>query len=164
MRIKYLLVSILVIPIFACSNSAEDYITSGLNDVEKADYKAALVKFNKAIELDQNNSGYYILRGITKNNLCDYVGALADFDNAINIDPNESTAYYNRANSHYELGNYQASINDYTKAIEVSQGDPYINYAHYYSSRSQAKKMINDSEGSTIDYNKYLELTELNQN
>ena len=51
------------------------------------DFSGAIADFNRAIEIDSNQSSYYVNRGQAKYELKDYMGALADYKKAIEIDP-----------------------------------------------------------------------------
>ena len=157
MKKVILLFFILLIPIFSCSDTSEDYVAKALNKMESEDYQGALLDLNKSLELDPENAGTYILRGKVKRSLRNIQGAMQDFERAAELDPNESTAYLNLGHLKFSLKDYNGAIDEYSKAIETSQGDP-LHYAHYYNVRAQAKIKAEDYKGASIDYKKYMQL------
>ncbi|MEI0701468.1 tetratricopeptide repeat protein [Brachyspira intermedia] len=55
-------------------------------------YVEAIKDYNKAIELDPNNSYIYYNRGVSKENLTQYKDALKDYKKALELDPNNGYA------------------------------------------------------------------------
>ena len=66
MKKSILLLLILLIPVLALAQTAEEYNDMGTSKGEKGDYKGALKDFNKAIELDPKLSDAYFNRGLAK--------------------------------------------------------------------------------------------------
>ncbi len=98
----------------------EQYASSGFNRLKKGDYRGAIEDFNKAIEIDPNNSDNFNNRGIARSELGDHQGAIEDYTRAIALDPNDAAAYSNRGNSKSKLKDYEGAISDYSKAIEIA--------------------------------------------
>ena len=84
------------------------------------DKQAAIVDFDKSIELDPSYSPAFNNRGNAKKYLGDYAGAILDFDNAIKINPHYAIAYYNRGVVKQELGEESDACNDYKLAINYA--------------------------------------------
>ena len=61
------------------------------------DYKSAINKFDKAIEINKNYSEAYFYRGTSKLRNYDFDSALEDYNRAIEIEPLYMEAYSNRA-------------------------------------------------------------------
>ena len=59
-------------------------------------YEEAIVYYNKAIELDPNNSAAYYNKGSVKADLGEYEEAIKYYDMAIELDHNYTYAYNNR--------------------------------------------------------------------
>lgn len=51
------------------------------------DYEGAIADYDKALELDPQDTGAYFARGNAKYNLKDYAGAITDYDKAIKLAP-----------------------------------------------------------------------------
>ena len=62
-------------------------------------YEEAIVYYNKAIELDPNNSAAYNNRGFAKDCLHKYEDSIKDFNKVIELTPNYTNAYYDRGNA-----------------------------------------------------------------
>ena len=68
------------------------------------DPKGGLADYNRAIQLNPNNSSLLYFRGITKIDLLhDTAGGMADLDRAIKLDPNDALAHRARASRKYHL-------------------------------------------------------------
>ena len=142
-------------------NSAVELQPDGLNYFwrgqihhELQDYPAALVDFDKAIELRPEDANNYAWRGLVQYALNDYHAALTDFSKAIELQPEEGLNYYWRGHVHYELVSYPAALTDFSKAIEL-QPEEGLNY--YWRGRLIHREMKNYPAALT-DFNKAIEL------
>lgn len=64
------------------------------NDLMKAEkFKEALECYNKAIDIDKNNSVYYCNRAAAHSKLNDFKSSIEDCKNALKIDPSYSKAW-----------------------------------------------------------------------
>ena len=73
-------------------NMAWAYNNLGKAYYLKQDFKAALTKYNQAIELDPNDSYAYCGRGMTKTQLGDHAGGDADTAQARKLDPHQCSS------------------------------------------------------------------------
>ena len=145
---KYKLPSPIQAPI-ETEKTAKEYFDEGLAMAQKKDYERAIIKFNRAIELNSNYTGAYYSRGTLKNYLNDYIGAIGDFSRAIELNNNYPAAYQNMAFSKRKLKDFTGAIAAHTKAIEI---DP--NFVNAYIARGLSKIDLKDHEGAIADYNK----------
>jgi TonB family protein len=83
------------------------------------EYDAAIVDYNKAIELNPKESSIYFSRGLAHFNNKSFTPAIADFDKVIELDPKEATAYFKRGNALEKIGNFEKALTDYQKAVEL---------------------------------------------
>lgn len=122
---KLFLLSALLIFSFGFSQTAEEYLTSGMNKARTKDYKQALSDFSNCIDLynKQIDKTYlpdaYYNRGTLKILLGDHNGAVLDLNEAIVLDPKYSRYFYQRALSKQILNDYSGAFEDYTKSIEL---------------------------------------------
>ena len=69
----------------AAQTTAVDYSNRGDAEQAKGDLDAAIVDYNRAIELDPKNSDTYNNRGAAKDAKGDLDGAIADYNRAIEL-------------------------------------------------------------------------------
>jgi len=96
--------TVLVIIFLAFNSYGQDnrsFFNTGMQEYENGRFRAAIVQFTKAIEVDQvitkENSGFlascYLFRGISKSNAEDYSGAILDCTKSINLIKNFFSRY-----------------------------------------------------------------------
>ena len=90
------------------------------------EYKLAIEKLDKAIELNSIDGWFYYERGQAKDELKDFKGAEEDFTEAIRIamaDEQELIAngYYARAYVRLDLGDKKGACEDWNKAAEMGR-------------------------------------------
>ena len=132
---------------------SDDYYNRGIEKRKLGLYKEAILDYDKAINLDPNNSAVYNSRGIAKANLKLYKEAILDYDKAIELDPNNSEDYYNRAIAKDDLGLYKEAILDYDNAINLDPND-----SDAYYNRGIAKANLKLYKEAILDYDKAIEL------
>ena len=84
------------------------YYQQAQNLYKQGNFKSAIKKYTKCIELQENWTDGYFARGTAKMNNFEFDEAIKDFDKAIEIEPYFTNAYSNRAFAiirKYELGN-----------------------------------------------------------
>ena len=125
---------------------ADSYISMGIDNVVKGQYKQALSDFNKALEINPNYAGAYYNRGLVNVILEQKEQAISDFSKAIEINPNDAEAYYNRGNVFGDMGNLDKAMSDYNKAIELSPENvtAYFNRGMTYWRQDNYEKAISD--------------------
>ena len=90
MKRSILLLFILLIPVLAHAQTAEDYFASGLAKYNQGDYRGAIQDYKKAIEINPNYAEAYISRGNAKVKLGDSKSAIQDYNKATEINRNEA--------------------------------------------------------------------------
>jgi len=125
----------------------------GNSDIEKKDFKAAIVNYTKAIQLEPYLVRSYVDRGLMYNQTGDYQSAMRDYTKAIELDKNLIAAYLNRASTENELQKFDSAIIDYTKSIEL---DP--NLTTVYFARGLLYNQISNYPAAIADYTKAIEL------
>ncbi|MBI5203982.1 MAG: tetratricopeptide repeat protein [Nitrospirae bacterium] len=134
--------------------SATDWFKKGLTLGKAGNHQEALNAFNKAIELNPQDTATHYNRGTAYSNLGNYQQAINDFNKAIGLNPQDAEAYNNRGVAYSNLGNYQQAINDLTKVIELNpQYD-----AKAYNNRGFAYAKLENYQKAIKDFNKTIEL------
>ena len=85
-------------------------------------YTAAIKAYNKALELDADNSKAYFNRGLSYAETGDLNQALVDINKAISLDMNQSGYYYARGRVLLMSGQNDQAMLDFRKAAQM--GDP----------------------------------------
>lgn len=75
---KYLLCILCGLTLFSCINRADIYFKRGDYKNASNDFNAAIIEFNKGLEIDSNHIRCIVGRGISKSNLWDFEGAIED--------------------------------------------------------------------------------------
>ena len=100
---RLLIVLILFFSYASYSQTADEYLYSGIEKAENGDYYGGIADYNKAIELKPNPATSYYNRGRSKYYLKDYYGAIEDYNKAIELNPNAADAYNNRGMAKKQL-------------------------------------------------------------
>ena len=132
---------------------ADDFYIQGEDKREKGDYRAAIVAYNRAIQLNPNYAEAYNNRGGVRSSLGDKQGAIADFNEALRINPNDADAYSNRGVVRSSLGDNQGAIADYNQALRINP-----NLAEGYNNRGLARSNLGDNQGAIADSNQALRI------
>ncbi len=128
-------------------------ISKGVELLNKAKFKDALVEFNRAIKADPANAEAYSNRGTVKRKLGMYKEALKDYDTAIRIDPGNAEAFGNRAVVNHKLGKIEEAIADYNQAIALKPA-----FATMYNNRANIKYKLEKYEEAIADYSEAIKL------
>jgi len=105
----------------------KEWIDKGVAFMNANNYEGALSAFNKAVEIDPNNSWGYIDKGWVLNVIGDFSQALKDLNKAADIDPQNPWIYVNRGVAYNFIGNYQQGLIDENKATSL---DSTISWAY----------------------------------
>jgi serine/threonine-protein kinase len=129
------------------------YGNMGIIKLNNEDYNAALVLFNKAIEINKESADLFINRAATRINLLDYQGANEDCDNAVKIDPNNYMAYYYKGVIGHSTNNNKQALKNLDKSIKLNTND-----AEVYYERATVKYELNKFKSAMKDCEIVLQL------
>jgi len=101
------------------SQTAEEFVKSGIEKAKVGEHKAAIELFDKAIKLKPDEFIYYQYRAYAKDALKDYKGSIADYDKAITLSPGNTELYYNRALTKYSSGDKKAACADWQLCVDM---------------------------------------------
>ena len=116
---------IVLIPLLAIAQTADDYFDKGAIKFKQGDFKGAIQDYNKAIELDPNFVEAYYNRGVVKHELGDSKSAIQDFNKAIKLKPNLAEAYGARGVVKISLGQKDSGCLDLSKTGELGYSKAY---------------------------------------
>ena len=107
-------------------DKADKLYEEAKEDYQTGEYKLAIQKLDKAIELNDVEAMYFYERGHTKDELEDYKGAEEDFTEAIRSAMGEeedliANGYYARGTIRLDLGNKKGAFEDWTRAAEMGR-------------------------------------------
>ena len=129
--------------------SASDYF----NRAMQASGEIAIANYDKAIELDSQDSSYYEWRGYAKRNMGRNDEAIDDFNKMVEID-GSPYAYEVRGKALLKLKRHQQAIADFSKMIEIAPDVPFG-----YFRRGNAKYELGQYEDAIADFDTYLQIT-----
>ena len=114
---------ILTFPEIVNAETANFYITSGVDKAKAGDYYGAISDYTKAIEINPKSALAYYNRANSKDELKDYYGAISDYTKAIEIDPNHKSAYKNRGIAKEKIGDLKGACDDWRQTVFLSPND-----------------------------------------
>jgi tetratricopeptide (TPR) repeat protein/Txe/YoeB family toxin of Txe-Axe toxin-antitoxin module len=135
------------------SSKFEQYLNKGKEKYKQKNYKAAIIEYNKAINLNPNGFTAYTARGNAQLEMGNKKGAIDDYTKAININPNDTETYYYRGNAYKQIGQKQKAIDDYTQALKLNPND-----ANGYYKRGATRVNLGDNKGAIDDYTQAIKL------
>lgn len=120
---------------------------------KQAGWPAALVDYNKAVELKPDFAVAYYNRGIARQAKGDRAGAVADFNKAIDLKIFDSEVYKSRGHAKSKNGDLEGAITDYDRAIAIKTND-----AEAYMFLGEAEEGKNDFDAALADLTKSISL------
>jgi tetratricopeptide (TPR) repeat protein len=111
------------------------------------DFKGAVADFNKALELDPQDSRAWNGRAVAKRLQNDLQGALTDFTHALEVKPDSINALDGRAQIYHELKEYGKSIADSSLGLRLSPDNQLL-----LARRAIAREATSDLQGALRDY------------
>lgn len=116
-------------------------------------FELALNDFNRAIELDENQTAAYVFRAKVFESCRYSEKALNDYAKAEENDSNSSIVYEERASLLERLGCLPEALSDFNRLVELNPEDFYV-----YSLRADLKEKLEDMQGALVDYSTAIEL------
>lgn len=142
-----------------------DYFAEGRNYSEKEEYDKAITSYNKAIELNPEDSDVYNSRAAVYLWKGDYDLSINDCNKAIQLDPNDYMPFANLGEAYIEKEDYNKAIEFYNKTLQLAPNFSEDQNRHFVTRFSEAcykrgDKYLNNRncEQAINDYNKAIEL------
>jgi tetratricopeptide (TPR) repeat protein len=133
--------------------TAEEYFQKGNSFYSKSDFNAAIIHYNKAININPNYPEPYSERGASNTYLGQYEAAISDFEKAEQLGMKSSNLYSNWGFTYYKLKQPEKAIPLFDKAISI---DP--KNSHPYRWLGEIKYDKNDDKGAEEYYTKAINL------
>lgn len=100
----------------------DNYLDSGLAQLERGEYEAAIVSLTKALRLSLGDLAEILLyRGVAFAQLDDFVRAFADFDECFRLNDAYPDAYNERGNAYRRQSKFHAALQDYSYALLLDE-------------------------------------------
>ena len=141
---KRIILSIfIIVAAFALSVSAQSLqvFESGITLAQKGEFKTALAKFERSLELSNNEKLSDEFRakiqfniGVCFYQLNDQAKAVKEFESAITLDPNHEKSFYALGMAQFELQNWQSAEQAFVSAIRHNKrnGEVWFDLAFVY--------------------------------
>lgn len=122
------------------------YFAQAVEQAENKDFNAAILSYNKAIELNPHHALSYNNRGQVYFNTGRFDEAYADFNKALELNPHCVEAYFNKGVWYSRKKFHAPAIFNYSKAIELrpSFAAAYNNRGLIYLDKKQINEAFND--------------------
>ena len=117
-----IIVFLLALGIVSGCKNAEDYFSEGQDLSSDGQYKAAIVKYEKAIQSNQYLKDSYIQMGISYEYLNQHDSALKAYHALLKIFPDNTAANYYSGISKYKQQKYAEAIPYYDRALDSKGG------------------------------------------
>ena len=128
----------------------EYFFNRAQDKFEVANYKEAILDYNKALELSPTEICLvYSMRGNAKRNLGDLDGAISDQNKALDFDPLYADGYFNRGIAKYKMGDLDGAVKDYTQVIKINPND-----SDAFFNRGNVKKEMGEIKSACKDWEK----------
>jgi len=119
----------------------------------KGKHDRAILKYNRAIEIDTKCAKAYNNRGNTYKDKGDFKRAIQDYTKAIEIDPSYAKAFTNRGNAFDAIGKHERAIEDHTKAIGINP-----KFSEAYNNRGVTYAEKGEFDRAILDFTKAIEI------
>jgi tetratricopeptide (TPR) repeat protein len=121
--------------------------------VFQGNYEEAIKAFDKAIEINSQDSYAWCNKGLCLGHLGNYEEAVKAFDKAIEINSQDSNAWYNKGYSLECLGNYEEAIKAFDKAIEINS-----QYLNAWYNKGYSLECLGNYEEAVKVFDKAIEI------
>ena len=111
----------LSIPEKVNAESANFYDKQGLKEWNNNNFSAAIRNYNKAIEIEPNNSLLYGKRGNSYYQLGDFYKAISDYNKSLQLNPNDKEVFLFRGLAKQKIGFIKGACSDWKMSSALGQ-------------------------------------------
>jgi tetratricopeptide (TPR) repeat protein len=119
---RLLIIVVMALLLLSGCKSSEDYFSEGLDQSSDGNFKAALLVFNRAIELNPFFKDAYIQKGVCHENLNQPDSAIDVYMRLLHLYPDNTAANYYAGICKYRQKKYEEAIAFYDKALDTKGG------------------------------------------
>ena len=131
---------------------ASDYFRRAERAHSEAQYEEAILNYDKAIELDPQDSKMYLWRALTKRALEENNNAIDDLDKMVEID-NSPHAFEMQGKMLSDMKEYRKAIAAFDQVIELDPNNPFC-----YIRRAIAKRNLRQYQEAINDLDQHLQI------
>ena len=121
--------------------------------MERKQYQDALLDFNSALKMDNDNPIIFFNRGTVFLNIGDTISALKDYERVNNLDERNALTYFNRAIIYGQLEENDIALALFNKVIEINPKNIYG-----YFNRGILHYKMDELDNAEDDFSKVIEL------
>lgn len=133
--------------------TAEEYFQKGNSFYRQSNFNAAILYFNKAININPNYPEAYSERGASNTYLGQFEAAISDYEKAEQLGVKSSDLYSNWGYTYYKLKQPEKAVPLFDKAISINPKN-----SHPYRWLGEIKYDKNDDKGAEEYYTKAINL------
>lgn len=150
MKNNFLLIFLLMLASFCKSQSIDNLLEEAAALVDKKNYPAAMIVYDKAWKKDSLNYSVYLNRGILYTILEEREKAFYDFTKAISLQPDSSEGYMQRSIVLSSMLYTDEAIYDITMALDLAADD--MERLVCLGNRGNMRQQKRDFQGAYEDY------------
>lgn len=149
---------LLCLPIWAQQSGFNLPLNYAMEMVLAENFEAAIPAFEKAVEIDSNNSSIRFERAKTFRAMGRYKESLRDLDKCLELQPNLASLLIYKGEVESEAGMYDLAIKDFSQVISnLVTDDQKYRYAPVYYSRAKAHYNIQQHPACIADMTSFIE-------
>lgn len=136
------------------TRSAAEWLASGNDALDAADYQTALDDYTQALKIDPDLAEALNNRAYIEQKLGRFDACAADYTHLIDVRPDDNVdAYAGRAACYVELGRWSDALKDFNHLVEVRP-----DFAPYFRQRGTVYVSLGDQSKALADFDKALSL------
>lgn len=128
------------------------YLYQGNALLLAGDAEAAVLAYNQAAALEEDNALIYFNRALVRLERGEYDSAIADWGSALALGYESAELYLGRGNAYLGMKNFPQALSDYEKALKIAP-----EYAAVYVNRGVLYGQQQQYEQALTDFNRALE-------
>jgi tetratricopeptide (TPR) repeat protein len=129
------------------------YLYQGNALLLSADSEAAVLAYNQAATIEDDNPLIYFNRALARLDRQEYDSAIADWGSALALGYESAELYLGRGNAYLGMNNFPQALSDYEKALKIAP-----DYAAVYVNRGVLYARQGQYEQALADFNRAVEL------
>lgn len=123
-----------------------ELLNAGLEQLERQNFKDAIISFTKSLEFNPNFAKAYTARAYARGKRDQLEKSLEDYNRALEIDPKLVDAYIGRGNIYFKQDDNRSALKDFELAISTNNNyyDAFFIRGSVYLEMGQYKEALKD--------------------